>query len=309
MKTRARPARQPRSPGPPGAGSTNPREAPRRSTAQTPPGNLPAAPNAVGTPPPRPGCCREPAPRGEADLPLPYPPPPKAAPREAGADDRTRTGDLVLTKDALYLLSYIGTPPRSRRPTRGRPADKVAAAPPEPRARGTPDATGGRAGATGAPEAARPRSAARRRAKSWSGRRGSNPRPTAWKAVTLPLSYSRLRGLPPGVRDVARRPTDAGGEGRIRTSEASGATDLQSVAFDRSATSPQLHNDSAENTRDARSRTGRRTADGHRARGHLAQREIARAPRPTCHVEAIRWSWRRDSNPRPADYKSAALPD
>ena len=27
---------------------------------------------------------------------------------------------------------------------------------------------------------------------NWSGRRGSNPRPTAWKAVTLPLSYSRL---------------------------------------------------------------------------------------------------------------------
>ena len=29
--------------------------------------------------------------------------------------------------------------------------------------------------------------------EGWSGRRGSNPRPTAWKAVTLPLSYSRLR--------------------------------------------------------------------------------------------------------------------
>src|SRR5689334_10478430 len=27
----------------------------------------------------------------------------------------------------------------------------------------------------------------------WSGRRDSNPRPTAWKAVTLPLSYSRVR--------------------------------------------------------------------------------------------------------------------
>ena len=26
----------------------------------------------------------------------------------------------------------------------------------------------------------------------WSGRRESNPQPTAWKAVTLPLSYSRL---------------------------------------------------------------------------------------------------------------------
>jgi hypothetical protein len=25
----------------------------------------------------------------------------------------------------------------------------------------------------------------------WSGRRESNPQPTAWKAVTLPLSYSR----------------------------------------------------------------------------------------------------------------------
>src|SRR5262249_20176337 len=30
-----------------------------------------------------------------------------------------------------------------------------------------------------------------RASKSWSGRRESNPRPTAWKAVTLPLSYSR----------------------------------------------------------------------------------------------------------------------
>src|ERR1700758_3614500 len=30
-----------------------------------------------------------------------------------------------------------------------------------------------------------------RRSEFWSGRRESNPRPTAWKAVTLPLSYSR----------------------------------------------------------------------------------------------------------------------
>src|SRR5208283_4526696 len=33
----------------------------------------------------------------------------------------------------------------------------------------------------------------KRTIKLWSGRRGSNPRPTAWKAVTLPLSYSRPR--------------------------------------------------------------------------------------------------------------------
>jgi hypothetical protein len=31
----------------------------------------------------------------------------------------------------------------------------------------------------------------RRTEKNWSGRRGSNPQPTAWEAATLPLSYSR----------------------------------------------------------------------------------------------------------------------
>ena len=36
----------------------------------------------------------------------------------------------------------------------------------------------------------------------------------------------------------ARRAESNGGEGRIRTFEATGATDLQSVAFDRFATSP-----------------------------------------------------------------------
>ena len=34
--------------------------------------------------------------------------PPRASRAEAGADDRIRTGDLVLTKDALCRLSYIG---------------------------------------------------------------------------------------------------------------------------------------------------------------------------------------------------------
>jgi hypothetical protein len=30
-----------------------------------------------------------------------------------GAHDRNRTGDLVLTKDVLYRLSYVGTPSRT----------------------------------------------------------------------------------------------------------------------------------------------------------------------------------------------------
>jgi hypothetical protein len=114
------------------------------------------------------------------------------------------------------------------------------------------------------------RTPARRASEGWSGRRGSNPRPTAWKAVTLPLSYSRLRVSrtlfrsslrrvhPPlslslskptfsttssptrGVPAVARSPSGEkdGGEGRTRTFEAARATDLQSAAFDRFATSP-----------------------------------------------------------------------
>ena len=146
-----------------------------------------------------------------------------------------------------------------------------------------------------APRASRQRSRSVddvRASEGWSGRRGSNPRPTAWKAVTLPLSYSRLRARPlrplarsggqarhapldsrsvlPARRDPAldgavslparqlrlRRPVaglptgapsasaprraKAGGEGRIRTSEGAGPTDLQSAAFDRFATSPPM---------------------------------------------------------------------
>ena len=34
---------------------------------------------------------------------------------------------------------------------------------------------------------------------------------------------------------------------------------------------------------------------------------IARQARIPCGIWDSRWSWRRDSNPRPADYKSAAL--
>ena len=46
----------------------------------------------------------------------------------------------------------------------------------------------------------------------WSGRRDSNPRPTAWKAVTLPLSYSRLGsgGLRASLNDNGDVALDAG---------------------------------------------------------------------------------------------------
>ena len=187
----------------------------------------------------------------------------------------------------------------------------------------------------------------------WSGRRGSNPRPTAWKAVTLPLSYSRLRASAPrrarppffsrdgglarfalptfralrraspprasaahramagwpaltstfslplrASRWLASRSSrpkpraKAGGEGRTRTFEATRATDLQSAAFDRSATSPVVCLESSTSTLTLLCCCGYVAAGG-----------------PTAGAELIRWSWRRDLNPRPADYKSAALPD
>ena len=134
-----------------------------------------------------------------------------------------------------------------------------------------------------------PRGASPRKILGISGRRESNPQPTAWKAVTLPLSYSRppsslahsadsrlRRGrlvrrfenhLPTQLKRAARLAkarsavaspsplagearlaearsrsdrAKADGEGRIRTFEGAGPTDLQSAAFDRFATSPVL---------------------------------------------------------------------
>src|SRR5688572_20664082 len=66
--------------------------------------------------------------------------------------------------------------------------------------------------ASGLPSVSRRHAAAA--SEGWSGRRGSNPRPTAWKAVTLPLSYSRalspfvpvlLRPIAPSRHHVASR--------------------------------------------------------------------------------------------------------
>jgi hypothetical protein len=145
-----------------------------------------------------------------------------------GADDRDRTGDLVLTKDVLCQLSYIGLTSsvgglRPAKPpdafARGAPTPHSAHAahsPPLVRAglpirapNGAP--AGAERGVRGpASDCARGSGGTKSPGRSWSGRRGSNPRPTAWKAVTLPLSYSRLRlassGHPP--------PLDSGGRAR-----------------------------------------------------------------------------------------------
>ena len=73
----------------------------------------------------------------------------------------------------------------------------------------------------------------------WSGRRDSNPRPTAWKAVTLPTEL-----LP-----LASETVKNGGEWRIRTFVGQSPADLQSAAFDRSAISPRICDGAGDGTR------------------------------------------------------------
>jgi hypothetical protein len=94
----------------------------------------------------------------------------------------------------------------------------------------------------------------------------------------LPLRTSPTWPAKPKL--AAKQRAKVGGEGRTRTFEAARATDLQSAAFDRFATSP------------ASCGFGKRAVSVVPATGEFRRR-----------------SWRRDSNPRPADYKSAALPD
>ncbi len=112
---------------------------------------------------------------------------------------------------------------------------------------------------------------------SLSGRRGSNPRPTAWKAVALPTEL-----LPLFKHPASAQAENAG-----------------------------LHPDSAQ-----AEDTGRQT----RGQGWIRTTELVRGqiysllPLATWLLAHIPGEYsplrsqRRDSNPRPADYKSAALP-
>jgi hypothetical protein len=134
---------------------------------------------------------------------------PPVTTRCPGADDRDRTGDLVLTKDALCQLSYIGTVAGLRGVA---PPDRPTSLPEMERETGIEPATNSLEGCDSTTELLPP------------------------SARQSGLHVHRASG-------IARRhahPAGAGGEGRIRTSEAARATDLQSAAFDRFATSPEL---------------------------------------------------------------------
>ncbi len=167
---------------------------------------------------------------------------------------------------------------------------------------------------------------------STSGKRDSNPRPSAWKADALPLSYSRVEKRWWGGKDSnLRRRTP---------------TDLQSVPFSHSGTSPPTRNSlstgpigacSPFRARPSRSFTSRLSpfrrpsgpvpavlpavrppavwgpespGSAERPEGPDCTRSVNSIGSNSNRSELDRsgLSWRRDLNPRPADYKSAALP-
>jgi hypothetical protein len=124
-----------------------------------------------------------------------------------GAHDQDRTGDLILTKDVLYRLSYVGglsslkKPPSlyNYNPHNDRSLPLLVSCTP-----------------TG--ESARPLAK-----PIWSGKRDSNPRPSAWKADALatellPLIYHKTIRHP-NIPDSNLPPQQRyGGGGRVRTS-------------------------------------------------------------------------------------------
>ncbi len=118
-----------------------------------------------------------------------------------------------------------------------------------------------------------------KRQNYWSGKRDSNPQPSAWKADALPLSYSRL--IPATQYTVHWPGAGNGGGGRIRTSE--GSADRFTVC-----SLWPLGNPSTQ----------------------FATTKICK--QAFCliclFIATKKWSWRWDLNPQPPDYKSGALP-
>ena len=148
-----------------------------------------------------------------------------------GAHDADRTRDLVLTKDVLYQLSYVGHVTEIRH------------------SRGIPFVV------SSIVSRRLPISVALRLTSSWSGRWELNPRQPAWKAGTLPLSYARLvssryeRGRRKDAlfkRSHCRQqlPALVGRQGFEPWKPM--ATDLQSAPFGHLGTCPNLRRNSSD---------------------------------------------------------------
>ena len=138
---------------------------------------------------------------------------------------------------------------------------------------------------------------------------GIEPASSAWKAEVLPLNYTRGVYFHLGTRahtEGSYPPSGVilGGGGWIRTTEAR-ASDLQSDPFGHSGTPP-------EGRTFSRSRHSVSTGSEREfcpSGGSFERRGTTYGTRRLISVRNNgNWSWREESNPRPADYKSAALP-
>ena len=149
-------------------------------------------------------------------------------------------------------------------------------------------------------------------------------RPSRWHVVAhLPRearpSTTRSVGdkkhcgvLPPTLQSACANQSSAqapkrgwwGGEGsNLRSPKAAG---LQPAAIDHSATSPDHCPGSGH---DIRNQASLRPPSCLRKSRYICTYGIRGFDTSLGDAARFRWSWRRDLNPRPADYKSAALPD
>src|SRR6266403_1310276 len=175
--------------------------------------------------------------------------------------------------------------------------------------------------------------------KIWSGGRDLNPQPSPWKSETLPLSYPRPVLPQFAARpQILRRPTCApnwtafehrscdypaafckpttsswwtGKDSNLRSPQ--GAADLQSAGFSHSPTRPvktfwerelRVPNLSFNNLQASHAKTQKGLVSKDTSPFVFPVRiRSALAP-----LQNSWWSWRRELNPRPSDYKSDALP-
>jgi hypothetical protein len=244
--------------------------------------------------------------------------PPRATP---GADDRNRTGDLVLTKDALCRLSYIGL---------RRDLTSSTTCPQPPEGCPTPLAAtdwlasrSSRCGPTSRRSGAPQFLASLRRDSLRAHRERRLERETGIEPATNSLEGcdSTTELLPPSFRSgwpLSSRHFGEAGPPSFRLSQ----HELTNRPTTRLATSEARR--LAALAQGTRLRPGPQGPNRVVGRGgfeppkalgrqiysllHLTALQPPRPFRPWPAKPADEWSWRRDLNPRPADYKSAALP-